>query len=235
MFAKTFLIACAAVVGLLPVTARAATQSFDAIDNGFYRVDGVHPGNGNIFAGNSIGGNHTNFFVFDLSGWTGGTVATAELVIFATGNGGVGTYWTNDISETYELFDVSSDIDALIGGTGGSVAHGDLGSGNSYGSTVIATPNAQGLIGEQRISLSLAAIADINAALSAPDTRFAVGGAVTSLAGNTDQIQGLWANSSQTPAGRIDLFVAPVPLAGAFPLLFSALGLVGLMGWRRRS
>lgn len=113
-----------------------------------------------------------NFFVFDLQP-TEATVSKAELVLKFNG----AAYESEDASETYSLFDVSTDPDTLVAGGDGTPGLGaiwdDLGSGHRYGSRTFTAAD-QGTI----VRIPLDATARLQAAAGG---KFAIGGAITSL------------------------------------------------------
>src|SRR5262245_29141812 len=154
----------------------------NASDSGWYQQSGFHdPDNLNWIAGQcSICdvpglGEYRNFFVFDLSGV--GHVSSAVLTILEPENG----FFSPDPSESYSVFDVSTPVASLTNGTGGTAAFADLGSGTSFGSVVMSHANEGTLVS---IVFNAAGVAAINHSLGG---LFAVGGAVTTLAGSSDQ------------------------------------------------
>jgi hypothetical protein len=118
-----------AVAGL----ARADIITLNAVDRGFYDGAVYTVGNTNYVVGDPIDDEpeYRNFMVFDLSGVTL-RITGAELILYNPTNG----FGSDTGQETYDLFDVTTDIDTLRDGTGGSTTFDDLGTGTSYGSYV---------------------------------------------------------------------------------------------------
>ena len=131
-------------------------------------------------------------------------------------------YLSDDPTETYTNYDVSTPIASLIDGTGGVGAWDDLGSGTVYGDVVVSAADNGTFIS---IFLNAAAIADANAAAGG---LFAIGGAVTTLGGDTEIIFGLsgGGNASDTQ------LIVKVPEPGTLTVL-AAMGL-GVRRRRRR-
>lgn len=141
----------------------------NSADSGWYDSTGVHdPNNTNYIAGlcSDCGGPvFRNFFVFNIP--------TAAIVT-ATLNLNTFTYDSTNPFETYTLFDITTDLNTLLGGTGGIAAYNDLGSGTVYGTRDYTAPDANQF---RSITLNAAAIAALQA--SAGGT-FALGGALDS-------------------------------------------------------
>lgn len=129
----------------------------NALDRGWYRDTGFHnPGNNNYIAGlcSDCGGPiFRNFFVFDIP--VGIAINSAVLSL------NTATYDSLNPTEIYTLFDVNTDLNSLLGGTGGIAAYDDLGSGSVYGSRVYTAADANLT---QTIALNAAALAAISAA-----------------------------------------------------------------------
>ena len=104
------------------------------------------------------------------------------------------------------LFDYTGSINALIGNSQSNVGiYNDLGNGNSYGTAVVAS----GSIQQFSVTLSQAAIADLNAAAhNQGDSRFVVGGSLLSISG---------------PFANEQLFAIFGPQAGVTPAAFLTL------------
>lgn len=225
-------------------SALAATLSLDAVDQGWYRDDGFHlPSNENTLTGRlSNGSEYRSWYAFDLSETPEGddtleaplTQAdagriTSATVTFAAGNGFA---QSRDQSETLALFDVTSDADALHAGTAGVAGFNDLGSGRDYGSIEYdIRGNALRSVNEIVVTLDTDALEDLNSALATGEAQFHVG-AVLSTLSSQQRNEYLWAWSQVSPAARLDLEVAPIPLPAGLPLLAGALG--GLWLLRRR-
>jgi hypothetical protein len=141
---------------------------------------GTYAGSGDSYDGNySVGwfsgqfaDEFRNFFVFDLSS-VSGTITSATLRLSSYDPPSSG-YVSNDPTETFSLFNVSTPLANLINGSGGVAAFTDLGSGTLFGSSVI---NDQ--LDFENISLNAAGLAFLQSNLGA--NQIAFGGAVTSL------------------------------------------------------
>ncbi len=168
------LVASAAVAGYA-TSAQATT--IDATDAGWYTSTGTHnEGITNYIVGNTdlTGLTYRNWFVFDLTGITDPIVA-ADLKLFNPASG----YYSSDATETYELFDVTTDIATLrAGGFGLTGIYNDLGDGD-----VLATLVADSSLNNTIVSISFnaAGLAYLNSHLG---QQVAIGGALTSLDAN---------------------------------------------------
>ena len=153
-------------------TTGAGTFTLDAVASGFYKHTAEHqPGNYAVGWYPAGIAELRDYFVFDLSTVTG-TVTSAFLRL-STAPPAFIRYGSSDPSETYTLFDVSTALAALTGGTGGVPAFNDLGGGTSYGNFV-----ATSAIGETvDIPLNAAGIAF----LAGSSGQVALGGAITTL------------------------------------------------------
>ena len=230
------LAAAALVVGAVLATSvsTAWAATFNSTDNGHYGSDGAHgTTNTNIITGSLDP--HRNFATFDLTSSAGLTAISATLTYFADN----GDYQTGDSTETFETFDYVGDISALVGGSAGVTGYNDLGSGISFGETIVSTPGASGSMPAVVVNLNAASVAALNSLLSSSSYIFAIGGSCTtcSSSGTTLSLfQWLWGFSDDVPAAQLDVVFAPlpapVPIPAALPLLMSALGFFGFMGWR---
>lgn len=201
--------------------ARADTITSSAVDSGWYRITGEHIASNTNYLVQTVSSNaflsFRNFFVFNLTGFSGFTF-TAATFTFSSPNGG-GTLFT------YTLFDVSTPISTLIadhssGSPEGMAIFDDLGSGTPYGSTTVV----DGFIENQLISVSLNTdgLAALNSGVGG---LFAVGGAITDGAGTLFSF-------SHLPGQTTELSGTLVPEPATVLLVGS--GLAGVAAWRRR-
>lgn len=236
--ASAKLAAVIALTTLLGTQAQAAIITLAATDSGWYSHAGAHSSNNqNYIAGTTNGQDvFRNFFVFDLSGVTETIVGAtfraynpSDAVTRDTDDG----YISANATETYGMFEVSTAIASLTGGSGGVAAFNDFAMGLSYGSREFGTVDNGSIV-----SLALNAAALVN--LNGSSGQFALGGAVTSLTlgqgrqhvfGFTGGPTGGSAVSNQTRELILTTRSA-VPAPSALALV--GLGLMGLGLWRRR-
>ena len=155
----------------------------NAVDSGWYDQSGFHdPFNENYFVGGADGTYELrDFFVFDSSALAGNSLLSAQFRAYnPNGEDGFLGFGSSDPTETYTMHGVSTPTDQLIaGGSGLTGIFDDLGSGIAYGSTVVSAADNGQLV---RVDLSPAAVADLASKLGGP---LALGGAITTLAGNS--------------------------------------------------
>lgn len=164
---------------------QAGSFSFEAFDQGWYKNDGSHTtSNTNyLVQSSSFSSSYRNFFAFDLSNSTldGRYVNAAQLRL--------NTYDING-SSTYLSYDVNTSRSALLAGAGGTTAYNDLGTGNIFGGTSITASNID--VTTNLNSAALNSSQGINAAINGSDSRFLIGGRVTT--------SGRWAFSNSGSA-----------------------------------
>lgn len=214
-----------AVCGLGVITvASASAQLLTAIDQGGYDQFGFSDP---TFTGYVAGIFDTNpefrnFFVFDRSS-VSGTFSSATLQIFnpAPSPGfDVAGYVSLAASETYSLFDVTSNLTSLLNGS--ADAFSDLGSGTLFGSaTVSAADNGQWV----SISLNAAFLS----ALNSTSGQIAIGGALTTL-NDPNGMELIFADSGEAPLARLLLTAATsaVPEPSTYGLLGAGALLLGV-------
>ncbi len=145
------------------------TQNFTATDSGQYSATGFHdPANTNYVSGLLNGTEFRSFFAFDLT--------SAFEVISATFTLNAETFASDDPTELYRLFDVSTDVASLVaGGSGQTGTFDDLGSGNGLGRIELTQDDDGDLV---TITFSAVGISVLNETVGG---QFAMGGAVISL------------------------------------------------------
>lgn len=144
-----------------PILGNTATITLEAVDTGFYSVNGLttRPGGTNYLTGRcSIcqGNIHRGFFTFNLSGIVG-TIIDAQLEIF---NPRFGSN-SPDTFETLGIFDVVTPIPTLLAGnlSDRPSIYSDLGSGVLYGTKNVSEADENSLIS---IPLNSDALSDLN-------------------------------------------------------------------------
>jgi hypothetical protein len=159
--------------------AGATTLLLTAVDSGWYDSPGTHNStNTNYFTGRSTATRDLrSFFVFNLAGITQ-QITGATLQLFNPSNG----FTSPDPNESLSIFDVSTSIASLVAGGSGLVAtFDDLGSGVEFGATTVSPASNNTLVS---IPLNAAGVAALELAKGGLT---AVGGALTSLVGGTQQ------------------------------------------------
>ena len=209
----------------------AQKMTIPATNRGWYDISGNHdPADTNFAAGDNRGpfcqscnDDYRDFFVFDL-GLVVQPIKSAQLLVQLHGLP-LQSYMSDDPSETFEVHDVTTPIDALVAGTGGVAAHEDLGTGVVYGSRVMTAADIGQVV---EIDLTAAAIADLNAAHG----RFAIGGSVTTLDSlpNYELVFGY--SQRDNPITELRLTLVPEPTTWALFVVIAAT--VGLFPrWHR--
>ncbi len=201
----------------------AATNAITVIetDHGQYRDDGFHdPSSVSNIVGSFSNTEYRNWFVFDLSGITD-TITSATLRSYNP-PGSTQGYQSSDPTETWSLYDVSTDVTALTDGTAGVSAFNDLGAGTSYGAYVASIADNGTYI---EIALNSNALNDLNTNAS---RFFAIGGAITTLDGTGTQL--LFANGT---SAKSELLLSTIPVPAAVWLF--GFGLLGLIGMARQN
>lgn len=222
---------CAVLLSVLGAgVSNAAT--IENFDSGWYQDNGFTAGVNNINVGsnNNTGAFYNNWLAFNLTGLADQNITSATLTFYG-GNGSN----TSSTSETLALFDYIGSIDSLIANSQNNVGiYNDLGNGNSYGTAVVAP----GAIQQFSVTLSQAAIADLNAAAHAADTRFVIGGSLQSISERwaNEQLFAIFGpQAARTPAAALDLVTTPVPEPSSWALMILGFGAVGAACRRSRN
>ena len=225
--------------GILAGAAPADAILLDPTERGSYRGDINIFGTGG--AGTAIGNFQTgingpelrSFFNFDLSGIsetvTAATFSINLIGTFGSGAPGSTTFGLAPITtETISIFDVTTDIDALVTNGGGAAAFADLGDGFSYGSASVSTDAVSGTLD---FVFDATGLANVNAAAGG---NFALGGALTSIDGGQG-FEFLFGDSQDVQSTthlNLQVRTDPVPEPSVYGVL--AVGLVGIAALRRR-
>ncbi|MEO5939000.1 MAG: PEPxxWA-CTERM sorting domain-containing protein [Sphingomonas sp.] len=211
----------------------ANAQTIQNFDSGWYQNNGFTAGVSNINVGSSnlSGAIYNNYLAFNLAGLANQNITSATLTFY--GGNGVNTSLT---SETLGLFDYKGSINALLSDQSSVGVFTDLGNGNSYGTAVVAA----GPIQQFSIVLSAAAIADLNfAAHNNPaDTRFVIGGSLSSISGPfaNEQLFAIFGpQTALTPAAALNLATVAVPEPTSWAMLLTGFGLMGFAIRRRKA
>jgi hypothetical protein len=162
-----------------------ASVTVNWADSGWWNNAGLHTAsNKNYIAGRAF----HDYFVFNL-GAVSQPITAAQLRLEMPTDG----YNSNDSTETFALFDVSTPLAELqASGTGRLDIFNDLGSGTSYGSRVYSVADNNTITS---LTLNSSGINALNGAFGNP---FPLGGAVTTVSGSGTNTQGVFASSSST-------------------------------------
>jgi hypothetical protein len=209
-----------------------AAMSENAEYRGLYNESGYHDSSFDGYYSGWDGAEFRSFFVFNIPALTVATSATLTLWNPQF------SYFSVDPSETYTLWSVETDIDALVANQENAEGiFDDLGSGVEFGSiNITASDDGTYLI----INLNEAAIQAINAAAAETDPekrKLAIGGSVTSLTkGNDAEVifDGTYTNPGDSNTGptAARLTINPVPEPTTAVLLGLSAGAV--LFFRRR-
>ena len=231
---KACVVGCAALLSVLgaEVSHAATIQNFGS---GWYDGSGFTAGVTNINVGSSnlSGAVYHNWLAFNVSGLAGENITSATLTFYG-GNGNN----TSATGETLGLFDYAGSINALVANSQSNVGiYNDLGNGNSYGTAVVAS----GAIQQFSITLSQAAIADLNAAAhNLSDNRFVIGGSLLSISGPfaNEQLFAIFGpQAALSPAAFLTLetSVAAVPEPATWAMMIAGFAGIGFVAYRRKS
>ena len=195
--------------------AEAGGLVLQTIDTGYYTDDGFHDADEVNYIVGQSGSEYRNFSVFDLSNvnrhiWH----ATLRLFNGSTPPNSGSGYSSVDPFETYEVFDVITDVQILRAGNGGVAAFEDLGGGIFFGSeNVTAADNGRFV----EIVLNEDCITDLNATTGL----VAFGGAITTISPVFQDNEFLFAFSHESP--QVQLVISFVPESAGISSAFISL------------
>lgn len=245
---RRFLATCLIGAALLPLTAQSATVN--AFDRGWYMYNygtgGIesYAGNLNYVAGlaainSTTLGAARNYFAFDLSSYSGQTFSGASLHLYNPkpgdlyGHATIGGFYqhvpapNNPSYETYELRQVSSNINNLLNATAGWTGFTDLGDGAIFG-TYNATLADNGTFID--IILNADGLAALNDAVGG---LFVIGGRLSTAALGIGT-QTVFGFSNQNNLADTQLILTPTQtVPEPHGILLLGLGLVGMAMYRR--
>lgn len=157
----------------------AAPITVGASNSGYYTSGGDHNFiETDYLTGRYNNANYRSFVAFDLSGQTG-TIQSVTLTLYTP------TILTSDGLETLAIYDVSTALSALLPnafGAAGVATYNDLGTGTQFAIRNFTSTDNGTLVD---ITFNASGIAAVQAALGG---QFAVGAALTSISGPSNQI-----------------------------------------------
>jgi hypothetical protein len=167
-----------------------STLTLNYTDSGWWDDTGFHDAtNKNYVAGiTDTGHENRDFFVFDLS-TVAAPILGAQLRLFNPSGGYISPFPT----ENYALFDVSTPLsDLRASGSGRTDIFADLGSGQSYGAQQVSTADSGRVVTVNVNDTGLAALNANRGGL------FALGGAITTLQGQHEDVFAFSGSSTDT-------------------------------------
>jgi hypothetical protein len=225
---RIVLVAALIVLVWFPVPSQGEPVTLDATTRGVQPPGGAFamPPTANSFylVGFASIAEFRNFFVFDLAGLSG-IVNTAKLLLTNPPGG----FNSVDALEQFTTFDVTSDF-ALLG-TASPLIYSDLGSGTVYGSYTASIADNASVV---ELSLNAAAVEAIQASLG---SQFAVGGAITTLAGAQlfGPSQALFFGTGVGDVTQLQLDLTPSSVPEPSTLLLLSSGAVVALVKRKRA
>lgn len=209
----------------------ATTTTIDATDSGWYADSGLNNNSGptpeNYVAGRFGFPEYRDFFVFDLSSVPAlETVTAVTLRLEQPGSPDPG-YSSPDLTEAFELVQVSTSIPLLVAGPTSIPTYNDLGDGTVYGAINVSAITNGTLVD---ILFNAAAIAAVDGGAGL----FAIGGHVTTLSGAIPANEFTWGSTGNTSTPVRQLIVeSTLPIPEPAPAALLMLGLVTLAARRR--
>ncbi|MEM9386009.1 MAG: hypothetical protein AAGA68_13170 [Pseudomonadota bacterium] len=198
---SAIVVSLSVALGLAPALA----HDIAADDRGWYRRGLHNPTNMNYLTGDAVSGDPTySFFVFNLDG-VSEEIVGASLRLRLEDNGLV----SDQGFETLALNEVTTDIDALIGGTGGMAGFEDLADGPQFGGVTASGRDRDATI---TVPLNAAGLAALNASRG---ERIAIGASLVS-ADNEERIEFLFGFSGSVSSDtRLILETADASVGGS--------------------
>jgi len=188
----------------------------EAENRGWYTDFGLHlSGNPSYYIGDDGEALYRNFFVFEIPVFSE-TVTGATLKLWNPPNG----FFSQDPSETYELFAVSTPIEDLVSDQFSATdIYENLGSGLSFGSITLSDSDNDNFV---VLTLNATFLSALNAAQG---MQLAIGGALTTLTPGDDAGAFIGTESEDTPPPVLTVQTVPEP-ATAVLLLGAGVGLL---------
>jgi hypothetical protein len=226
---KTLSLIGIVLVLLMGAAADATTIVINATDSGWYDDTGSHTQSNENYLVGWRGAEYRNFFVFDLTAIpVTDTVVSATLRLFnpaislpaILANG----YSSPDLSETYEVVEVTTPVPLLIlGGTLLTPIYNDLGDGTVFGTRAVSAADNGANVD---IALDAAGVAAIDAGVGL----FALGGHVSTLTSGFPN-EFVFGSTGATSLRQLVIETNAVPEPGSGALV--GVGLAAVAVWRR--
>ena len=174
-----------AVLCALAIASQVSAAIVDTSDRGWYDATGNHGSSNLNYVTGRVNFNettlHRSFFYFDLSALSG-PFSSATFEAYNPGLDPVfmlSGYESPNETETLKLFDVSTSLTDLLGGTGGTGAYNDLGDGIVFGEATVSSGDNNTFVS---ITLNPVGLAALNLAVGGD---FIFGAALTTLSSST--------------------------------------------------
>jgi len=206
----------------------AAVITIDPVGRGWVADDGetnqLTPTNNYIAGDNESKITFRNVLAFDFSSVGPSVIITAAQLKLATGPAtsfsSTSTTGSPANSETYTLFDVSTDLATIAAGATPATTYADLGTGTTYGARTYTSADTNTT---QVITLNAAFLSYANAHLGGT---VLLGGAITTLDTDANTHEYIFGNTQDTPAGNTELLVTTAAAPEPCALVLAAAGML---------